>query len=95
MTMTELNSYGFYYHKSQIAIMIVQNIHFKRNWKLPVESAELEPDLSKQNEEVIDVNEYNNTLPTKYAMNFILKKFDAFSYKLIVKELIREKKGNH
>ena len=57
MTMTELNSYGFYYHKSQIAIMIVQNIHFKRNWKLPVESAELEPDLSKDNEEVIDVNE--------------------------------------
>ena len=66
MTMAELNANGFSYHKSQIAIMIVRNIHFKRNWKLPVVSAELEPDLSKDNEgEVIDVIWYNKTLPTK------------------------------
>ena len=60
--MAKLNGYGFSYHKSQIAIMIVQNIHFKRNWK-----------------------------PIKYAN--LMKKFEAFSYRLMAKELIREKEG--
>ena len=47
MSMAELISYSFSYHKRQIAIMIVNNIHFERNWKLPVESTELETELSK------------------------------------------------
>ena len=66
MTMSELDGYGFSYHESQITIMIVGKILFKRNCKLPVGSAELESDIFKdKEEEVIDGNKYDNNTTYK------------------------------
>ena len=91
-TMAELEGHGFSYRQAQLAIMIVGNTLFSREWKLPHESDnEIPMDINnntcEMNKSVID----DDTLPTKAGMKFMLRLIEASSLNLVAKKIVQAK----
>ena len=87
----ELDGYGISYRESQLAIMVVGNILFKREWKINIVAQNVNDDDSNENENTYDCD----TLPTKRAMRYMLSKIEASSLNLVAENLIEAKKEGH
>ena len=78
--MAELDGYNFSYKDSQIAIMVVGNTLFGRNWKLPDKNDSDEEDQ----ETTFDID----TLPTIRNIRTMLNNIQAYSMKLVGDKII-------
>ena len=91
-TFAELDGHNFSYHESQLAIKIVANRLFGRNWKIPEEKSRIskydEDDEQATTTTPID----NNTLPTRSTVRSKLKQMHAMSLKLIGNRIVEAKK---
>ena len=83
--MAELDGHGFSYKESQLAIVIVGNMLFGVNWKLPTEGEE-KSDVTDEDREFD-----SNTLPTRKNMRKMLKNMEAYSFKLVGDKVIEAK----
>lgn len=95
--MAQLDGYGFSYRECQVAIMVVGNTLFGRQWKLPVEN-EKSSDKSDtlhecQDDDLEDTYTFDcDTLPTKRRIRQMLKHISAHSLKLVGERVIAAKK---
>ena len=79
--MAELDGAGFSYRESQMAIKIVANTLFGRNWKLPAE----ENSGGDEPESTFDAD----TLPKKQNQRTMINKIEALSLKLVGDRIIK------
>lgn len=77
---TKLDGFGFIYRNIEIAITVVANTCFGRNWKMSTE---------------ISNEDLKNTLPKKTSMAEMLKNIQVGSMQLVAKRLCEAKEEGH
>ena len=93
-TFAELDGHNFSYYESQLAIKIVANRLFGRDWKLPLEASrksKYEEDEMIDDPDTVISPIDNNTLPTRSAIRKKLKQIHAMSLGLIATRISEAK----
>ena len=93
-TFAELDGHNFSYYESQLAIKIVANRLFDRDWKLPLEASrksKYEEDEMIDDPDTVISPIDNNTLPTRSAIRKKLKQIHAMPLGLIATRISEAK----